>query len=233
MQRVRRLFLTLLGFLVWSADAGESGEDLSPREQVIVLAASHLGGCRGQILVGPAHASSVPSRSFWYMSLYQLLGETGRKTDGVSSAVMPMLGNQDLKEAGPDACVFLPHFAHPHGCDEWVQALEASQVSLALVADFLGSGSGKGISKCLEGWSQTRASQSRLTVAMNVTLTPLEVATAEESVRLQRSMLVALIKPRSSVQSPRMQVHTDAATDMQARPPASVSASIPMSVNAH
>ncbi|MGB1600326.1 MAG: hypothetical protein ACPIOQ_46705, partial [Promethearchaeia archaeon] len=74
---------------------------------------------------------------FWYMGLYQLLEENGRKTGNVSSAVIPIMGAQDLLNAGPDACVFLPEMAHPNGCEEWVRALELSQVSTAVVAGFV------------------------------------------------------------------------------------------------
>ena len=51
---------------------------------------------------------------------------------------MPILGAQDLKQAGADACVFLPDFGHLHVCQEWIEALEASSIDTALVAGFLG-----------------------------------------------------------------------------------------------
>jgi hypothetical protein len=194
--------LLAIGVLALVAGRCDAGEDVSPRDDVIVLAASHLGACRGQILVGPAGLASAPTRSFWYMGLYQLLEENGRKTDGASSAVVPMLSAHDLKQAGPDACVFLPDLRHPHGCEEWVTALERSAVAGAVVADFMDSRGGTDVHACLGGWSaRSGGGKSRFAVRMNVTLTPLDVAMADPATRLSRSMLVAHVVPRSLLPS--------------------------------
>ena len=115
------LVASLILVLVAGCCARATGTDVSLSDEVIIMAAAHLGACRGQVLVGPANFAPLPSRSFWYMGLYQLLEENGRKTGNVSSAVIPIMGAQDLLNAGPDACVFLPEMAHPNGCEEWVR----------------------------------------------------------------------------------------------------------------
>ena len=61
------------------------------------------------------------------------------------------------------------------------------------------TGGGTGISECLDRWSTASGRTWRLGVSMNVTLTPLEVATAEAAVRRKRSMQVALFTPRASL----------------------------------
>ena len=173
--------LLAIGVLALGAGRCDAGEDVAPRDDVIVLAAS---------------------RSFWYMGIYQLLEENGRKTDGASSAVVPMLSAHDLKQAGPDACVFLPDLRHPTGCEEWVSALERSAVAGAVVADFMDSRGGADVHACLGGWSaRSGGGKSRLAVRMNVTLTPLDVAMADPATRLSRSMLVAHVVPRSLLPS--------------------------------
>ena len=216
------LVASLILVLVAGCCARATGTDVSLSDEVIIMAAAHLGACRGQVLVGPANVAPLPSRSFWYMGLYQLLEENGRKTGNVSSAVIPIMGAQDLLNAGPDACVFLPEMAHPNGCEEWVRALELSQVSTAVVAGFVLAPEVTNkhqinMHSCMQLWDAMPSSGgSRLAVFMNLTFTSLDLAMAEQSVRLQRSVLVALIRarPDGGTENVGVAAHVDACASM-------------------